>query len=349
MGKPMHITFQTMSSIKRPAISSGMFFSRSAKGSSLVSLAVSTVIMSLVALGMMSLMSLNTSESVKAFNKGDNLTAARVALDRIGRQVRMARTLGDVQGEVMIATDPYAAFPPGPSGDGFAVHANNVSMNQVLSGSACNTSATFPSIADVYYNPTNGSELGQISSWPWGGSANSGYTLDDQTLVVQVQTFTPEGWPRMVQGQSNLPALDTYVYKLVDDVERNASMGPTRWYRLEVAVFPAAGAYTNKPNGINAGVPSVLLSGIVGPLDPATNRPSIFRYMTCQGGTVQSAKNFVSGTTAFNDVSNLVNFKGVMMSVQVLTVDANRRGTVTNMRSEFYLRNNSSATIMGGA
>lgn len=101
--------------------------------------------------------------------------------------------------------------------------------------------------------------------------------------------------------------------------------------------------------GVQAGVPTVLLSGIVGPLDPATQRPSIFRYITCQGGTVQSAKNFVSGTTNFNDVSNLVNFKGVLMSVQILSVDGQKRGTVTNVRSEFYLRNNSSATIMGGA
>ncbi|MBX9571741.1 MAG: hypothetical protein K2X77_22810 [Candidatus Obscuribacterales bacterium] len=323
--------------------------SRKQNASTMVSLLVATVIMSFVAISMMSLMSLNTIESVKAFNKGDNLTAARVALDKVGRLVRMARTLGDVQGEVMVATDPYSAFPPGPSGDGFAVHANNVSLQQVLNGSACNTSATFPSIADVYYNPTNGTELGQIATWPWGGSPNAGYTLDDQTLVVQVQTFTPEGWPRMVQGQNNLPALDTYVFRIVDDNDRNARLGPTRWYRLEVATFPAPGAWTNMPAGIQPGVPTTLLSGIVGPLDPATQRPSIFRYITCQGGTVQSARNFVSGTTNFNDVSNLVNFKGVLMSVQVLSVDAQKRGTVTNLRSEFYLRNNSSATIMGGA
>ncbi len=322
---------------------------RSQNASSLVSLLVATVIMSLVAISMFSLMSLNTIESVKAFNKGDNLTAARVALDKVGRMVRMARTLGDVQGEVMVATDPYAAFPPGPSGDGFAVHANNVSLQQVLNGSACNTSATFPSLADVYYNPTTGSELSRISSWPWGGDPASGYTLDDQTLVVQVQTFTQEGWPRMVQGQNNLPALDTYVFRIVDDPDRNNRLGPTRWYKLEVAVFPAPGAWSNMAQGVQAGVPTVLLSGIVGPLDPATQRPSIFRYITCQGGTVQSAKNFVSGTTNFNDVSNLVNFKGVLMSVQILSVDGQKRGTVTNVRSEFYLRNNSSATIMGGA
>lgn len=315
----------------------------------MVSLLVATVIMSFVAISMFSLMSLNTIESVKAFNKGDNLTAARVALDKVGRMVRMARTLGDVQGEVMVATDPYAAFPPGPSGDGFAVHANNVSLQQVLNGSACNTSATFPSLADIYYNPTTGSELSRISSWPWGGNPNTGYTLDDQTLVVQVQTFTPEGWPRMVQGQNNLPALDTYVFRIVDDPDRNNRLGPTRWYKLEVAVFPAPGAWSNMAPGVQPGVPTVLLSGIVGPLDPATQRPSIFRYITCQGGAVQSAKNFVSGTTNFNDVSNLVNFKGVLMSVQILSVDGQKRGTVTNVRSEFYLRNNSSATIMGGA
>lgn len=298
---------------------------------------------------MMGLMSVNTVESVKAFNRGDNLTASRVALDKIGRLVRMARTFGDVQGEVMVATDPYAAFPPGPSGDGFAVHANHVSLQQVIDGSACNTSATFPSVADIYYNPNNGTQLGSISSWPWGGSPVSGYTLDDQTLIVQVQTFTPEGWPRMVQGQNNLPALDTYVFKIVDDQARNASMGPTRWYRLEMAVFPAPANWTNKSQSIQSGEPIVLLSGIVGPLNPATGRPSIFRYITCQGGTVQTTDTFVQGSTNFNDVSNLVNFKGVLMSVQVMTVDGRRRGTVTNLRSEFYLRNNSSATIMGGA
>ena len=318
---------------------------RSQQGTSLVSLLVATLIMGFVAISIMGLMSLNTQESRSAYLRTDSLNAARVALDKMGRLMRMARCIGDVQGTIVPSTDPYAQVASGPSTDSWAVKNGTIPSGMIEDGTATNLSTTFPSLGDPYYHPpiTTGSGKSAVTQtgtmvnqvqWPWGGSATTGYTLDGQTLIIQVPTFDDTGFPRAVQDGQTLSALDTYVYNLV---QNNQAAGT---WNLELAIFPAPLGKTNMPPGLGGGVPQVVLSNIIGPIDPVTNQPVVFQY-------VNSRDNSVTTAPIQND---LVLYSGVVCNLQILnrSTNSNRQaGQVTSLRSEMYLRNNSSCSIMG--
>lgn len=314
---------------------------RGQTGSSLVSLLVATTIMSLVAISIMSLMSLNTAEANKAYNRADTLTSSRVALDKMGRLIRMSRTVGDIQGMIALVPDSYSAFPSGMSVDTDKVKSNGVDDTDFSQNEVVSSSSRFPSDSNVLYGGANP----QMKSVPWPSSPwpTRPYQLDQQTLILQVQTFSPAGYPRKLNtsgamANTVLPALDTYVYRIVDDTSRPA-VGQTRWYKLQLTVFPAPAGLTNMPNGLQPGIPQTVLSGIVGPLDQAGN-PAIFQYLDPTTG---------GKTTTFNDAVGMVNYRGVVVNLQVMALDANRKPTMTTLRSEFFLRNNSQATITTGA
>ena len=315
---------------------------RSCKGDSLVGLLVATLIMSFVAMGIMGLMSLNVSESAKTYSRTDNLNAARTALDKLGRMVRMARSVGDVQGTTLPTTNPYANFPPGPSTDTFQTKGNTITVASVESGTAVNRSAAFPSTGDPFYGP-NGTENSK-TSWPWGGGINTPYRLAGDTLVIQVPSFDNNGYPNAVVNGLRLAAVDTYVFKVVPDPTRP---GPTSWYSLQMAAFPAPAdggtKRTNIATALQPGVPVTLLSGLVGPLDNNGNLV-VFQYVKSSDNS--STTSFAAGSQAEND---LVLYDGIVANLQIMTAGAtaNQRSTVTTLRSEMYLRNNASAQIMG--
>lgn len=328
---------------------------RNCSGTSLISLLVATTIMSFVAISMMGLLSLNTSEVNRTFNRADSLTAARVALDKMGRLIRMARTIGDVQGEVPPATDPYAAFPPGQSVDTGKVQNNNVDPLAVVTGAAVSSSAVFPSGVDFNYgdpsNPGVAPTPPWVGAWPWGGGGvNNPYRLDAQTLILQVQCFDNMGFPRKLDNgtAAPMPAMDTYVYKIVEDFQKEAQdPGATRWFRLELACFPAPANKTNMPPTMQAGVPQVVLTNIVGPVNTAdaTAMPAVFQYMDQTRNPLVLTSSFPTGS---QNEQNLIAFRGIVVNLQVMNLDANRRASVSTVRSEMFLRNNATATIMGG-
>lgn len=314
---------------------------RSQGGASLVSLLVATTIMSFVAISIMSLMSLNTAEANKAFNRADTLTSARTALDKMGRLIRMSRTVGDIQGMIALVPDSYSAFPSGMSVDTSKVVPNGVDPTDFSQNEVVSSSSRFPSDANVLYggsNPTMKSVPFPPAPWP-----SAPYQLDQQTLILQVQTFSPAGYPRKLNTSGSmantvLPALDTYVYRVVPDSSR-PDVGQTRFYQLQLTIFPAPAGLTNMPPNIQPGVPQTVLSGLVGPLDQSGN-PAIFQYLDPVTG---------GKTTMFNDNVGMVNYRGVIVNMQVLALDAARKPTMTTLRSEFFLRNNSQATITTGA
>jgi hypothetical protein len=317
---------------------------RNERGSMLVSLLIATVITSFVMMAMSTLLFTNTAEYNRLFTRTDSLIAASVAFDRLGRLIRMARSLGDIQGDTMIATDPYAAFPPGPSGDAFAVQSNSVDLSQVEAGTACNISAKFPSSADYYYNASTGALFSTIGTWPWSSSMTKGqYTLSEQTLILQVQCFDTSGIPLVIAGETNLPALDTYVFNVLQDTTRS---GPVPQYMLQMACFPAAAGITNMPTGMKPGVPVTLCTGIIGPLNTTTGLPSVFQYINSSDNSTQTNFDDSTGTGVANE-DDLILFKGVVVNVQVANTDGAGNTQDVALRSEFYLRNNSSATILG--
>ena len=81
---------------------------RSAKGDSLISLLVATLIFSFVAMAIMGMLTINVVESNKLMTRTDNISGARFGADRIGRIVRMARSLGDIQGNMSMDAPSYA-------------------------------------------------------------------------------------------------------------------------------------------------------------------------------------------------------------------------------------------------
>ncbi|MBX9686938.1 MAG: hypothetical protein K2X27_09565 [Candidatus Obscuribacterales bacterium] len=316
---------------------------RSRSGDSLIGLLVATLIFSFIGVSMMALVSLNTIESYKINARTDNISSAKVALDKIGRLIRMARSIGDVQGATRPTSNPFSDIPNGPSTDTFAVHGSTITVSQVSSGTACNTSAAFPSVGDPYYGP-NGTLNGTIASWPWGGSPNNPYRLSGDTCVLQVPTFDANGFPNCVQNAQTLAALDTYVFKVVRD---NSRPGPTRWFQLQMAVFPAPNGLSNKPSTLSPGSPVTILSGLVGPLDGNQN-PAVFQYINSSTNTATTNFDPATPQGALNE-QDLVLFSGVVANLQILSnsQSASQKASLTSLRSEMYLRNNASAAIMG--
>jgi hypothetical protein len=327
------------------------------KGESLVSVMVAALLMALVVAAIGSLAVISTSESTKLQSKVTGIDQARLALDRMGRLIRMARNIGDVQGGVIPASDPTINVPVGAVLNFEAGINDTVPVAQVKDGTACNMSASFPSIGDPYYGPSG--TLKNTTQWPWGGAP---YTLSNDTLVVQVPTFDNSGYPNKALKNDltvpNLQALDTYVYRVVPDPQHTAQIKArapeltAQFYKLEVACFPAEASQTNIPANWQPGVPNTVLKGIVGPLD-ANGRVVAFQYVNQRAIAGGQAANSI--TTNFDDSTaegeanenNLPLFTGVMCNFQIMSVDGKKRPTVELLRSEMFLRNNASATIMG--
>ena len=341
---------------------SNMTAQRSAAGETLISLLVATTIMALVAAGIMGLMSINTRELVTTFNRADNLTAARVAMDKIGRVVRQARNLGDIQGSVMPISDPYAQLPAGPSvAHPGLTSSNNANIDQIEAGTYANISAGFPSSGDIFWYPSSTQYVSPAGGWPWNGQALRLGTPPDgnpstSTLILQMQCFDANGFPRCIPsaysgGATDIPALDTYVFNVLPDTA-NTNPGPFQWYKLEMAVFPAGGTshsvgITNVPPGLIPGTPVTMLTNIVGPLDPTTHAPANFQFVCTQAGLGQNNMAFTDFTAGNGNESLLLNFRGVICNFQVMQLDSTGKPMSCIARSEFFTRNNCNATMIG--
>lgn len=330
---------------------------RSQTGESLVAVLVATLLIGIVAAAVGSLAVLSASESTRLQGRVTGVDQARLALDRIGRLVRMARNIGDLQGQVVPASDPTLNVGGDFAVDYSGLVSDTVPVDEIIAGTACNMSATFPSTGDPYYGPTG--ILKDSTQWPWGGGP---YTLSNETLVVQIPTFDDKGYPnRALQSQPeqpNIQALDTYVYRITQDDAYKAEMKKlipslnTTFYKLEVACFPAEAVSTNMPKNWKAGVPIPILRGIIGPLD-ANGKIMTFQYVNQRSIAGGQAANSV--TTNFDDSTaegalneeNLPLFTGVMCNFQIMNIDGKRKPIIETLRSEMFLRNNASATIMG--
>lgn len=322
---------------------------RSAKGDSLISLLVATVIFSFVAMAIMGMLTINVVESNKLMTRTDNISGARFGADRIGRIIRMARNLGDIQGNMSMDAPSYVgAIGAGVTSDWQnAIAGTDPSYG--LTDGANIMSAAFPSAANPYY-PT-------LTNFPsaWG---NPPYRLSSDTLVVQVPVFDNNGWPRANSYSSGgttvyLPMTDTYVFKVVPDANRTQANG-VNFYQLQMAIWPAKGltgvTNTNMPASMTAGTPITLVSGIVGPLDPADpTKIAAFQYVhrnsNYTAGPVDGPlqTNFVANGANEDEIGNFV---GVMLNIQLMSMDAAHRASVMPLRTEMYLRNNSQASCL---
>lgn len=279
----------------------------------------SAMVMGLVGAGIAGLVMLNGITERKMSNKVDDLNAARTAIERVARDVRMARNLGDVFGKMVLL---QAKDPPSIPDDIYG-----------FSGSA-----SFPSSNDPIYPSTQ--PPGGWPPAPWPVAPNPGYALSNQCLIVQSPVFDSQGFPVAKQMPNGLPPnddVDTLVYMVVKDPDSPDSK-PT--FMLQLAAFPGTGSTLALP----ANPPTTLLKGIVGPTANAApvgldNPPVCFQFLDKETGNPRDTGTDENG----NFYGNLT---GVIVQFQVQNNSASaNEPAIVGVKSEVYARNNNVQTV----
>ncbi len=307
----------------------------SAKGETLLSLLVAALLVSFVMVGLISLLSMNSTQGGFLWARMDTLNAVNYALMIMGQRVRSARNIGELYGVVPTAQGPVVQpLPPGPQQHPEAVDPSQMPNASIEDGSVTLVANYFPAAGDPLYGP-QGSVT--VSSWPWLGVIGRPYTLSSTCLILQVPAFDSKGFPQALPaaypGAPPLCALDTYVYCVVSDPDTVSHSGE---YQLQMAYFPAPTGLTNVPSGITAGTVTTVVSGIVGPKDSSGNL-SLFQY-------IEKNQNTASSTVTPLDLQN---YAGIVVNLEVINKDGRGRSSVLPIRSEMYMRNNVAATTVG--
>lgn len=320
---------------------------RTDSGETLVSLLVATLIMAFVAAAIMGLASLNTVEGNKIWNRVDSISAAREALDRVSRAVRMARSVGDMYGAVPEGSVPtVGTLPAGPSTATSAVVSDPAFVSQYLeTGQSSVASESFPSVGDPCWGPYATVPATPPSGRTLADMANNPYVLSSECLILQVPTFDGNGYPNKVPngGTRVLQAVDTYVYEIVPDLN---NPGPPQQYKMQVTAFPAPGfvagsspqrQITNVPTLLQNMQPVTIASGIIGPRDPGTGRLGVFQYCDRSNNTI----------TCVPVPANIPEYNGIVVNLEILKQENNQRASVMSLRSQTFMRNNTNATVIG--
>jgi type II secretory pathway pseudopilin PulG len=308
---------------------------RTAHGTSLVEMLVTTVIMSIIALSFMGMLLVNFHTNAKVDNVQDTANAMRIIKERIGRDVRMGRSLGDVYGDLV--QDP-------------------TSLIWYLQGSD-----SFPSANDPVYG-------GTPPTTPTGWPAPP-YRLGNQCLIVQMPVLDDhndtvslhqrnagaKGWPTMIttaegnpKPSNNVENVETHVYRVVPD-PANAN----EW----ILQYCSFGGMTK--NGYQQSAhtfgPETILTGIIGPLDK-NGQPKVFQFVkktantsTAISDVAANAESYPSDTI-LPDGSHAAEYTGVVVNLCVRrhqTTTTTRRDislTPIGFKLEVFLRNNALAT-----
>lgn len=303
----------------------------SPRGVSLVELLVCTLVMGFISAGIIGIVYLNHRTVQKVENRSDGINSARKALEQISRDVRQARSVGDYYGMVLPPTDrPVDAFTGSVTTDISVVHDDALDQGALAAGTASLRSPTFPSPGDPFYSVS-------MPGWPAGSFGGPPYTLNPDTLIVQVPVFdATSGFPVAVPLSPTVlvESMDTYVYRVVPDTVRNDGTSV-----LQVAGFP--GQNSTMPVALRM-QPKTLLTGIIGPRDQDGNL-IVFRYLP--RGQDQPILN-----PAADVVSNIA---GIMINFEILNYGSsnNRNQTggqqsVVALKSEVFMRNNTLATLI---
>lgn len=277
------------------------------RGMTLIEMLVSCAVVGLAAAGISGLMLLINLSTHRLFNKVDNLNQARQVVERIGKDLRMARNVGDVYG----ANIELHAGPP-------AVIGSEGTNRFPLPASAAGK------------NPHYSGGQTPPAGWPGAPWPARPYVLSPRTLIVQIPVFDANGFPTKVPaGTGNPPVsldqdnVDTLVYQIIED-----SKNPGE-YLLQVAGFPG------NPSSLElkSNPPQTILSGIVGPKDPLTGQLKVFQYLNRYDTTGTPQDTWVG-----NDIANIT---GVVMNLEIRRDDEGASSaTVVGLKSEMYMRNN---------
>src|SRR5262249_4799947 len=153
---------------------------RMQSGVTLIEMLASCLIIGFVGAGIAGLVMLNGMSEIKMSNKVDNLNAARNAIERIGKDVRMARNVGDIYGQkVLLGTDPLTGQPM------YGFMGTNI----------------FPDTQNPIYS--HGSPPQGYPPAPWPSS----YQIGPTCLIIQVPVFDSFGFPTSLSSGFGTPAL----------------------------------------------------------------------------------------------------------------------------------------------
>lgn len=312
-----------------------MMIYRSAHGSTVIELLISVVCTSIITLAMMSVLMWNTIIQMKSGNNLDAINAARIAIERIGKDAREARSLGDVFGDE-VQLDPNDPTMLGTQG-----------------------SSSFPSANDPIYGAGQTPPGGWPTDWPTDAAAvNPGrWILNNRCLIVQVPIYDPNGWPTQIpvgslpagkQYMGNQANVETHIYYVLDDPNNPGQ------YLLQYFVAPGAAATGYVPAQHRFG-PQTLVKGIIGPKN-ANGQPAIFQYVARRGSTDDTSGNLewnnpLSGKpqdTIPNGGSTLANFTGIIVNLEVLRSEyGQKRSATLAFKQEVFIRNNALSTSIG--
>jgi type II secretory pathway pseudopilin PulG len=309
---------------------------REASGFTLIEALISTVIMSIVSFAFMSVLLVNYKTNAKLDSMHDTINAVRAIKERIAKDVREGRSLGDVYG-----TDNYDS-----SADMHYVTGSN----------------KFPASNDPLWS-------GGIPI-PSGWSAtNNKFTLSNTCLIVQIpvlddhadnngkhyRSTTASGWPTQIPAANvSTPPQDnveTHVYQVVAD----PTAGHSGEYRLEFCSYAGAGSGSTGFTGYDPAAHNtitasgqkaeVLVSGIIGPLD-SNNVPKVFQFINPKASNVPV-------DNISNAADNIAEYTGVVCNLEIKrhqSMAATRKDISVNpigMKLEVFLRNNALATSVG--
>lgn len=357
---------------------------RSLSGQSIVELLIGTLIFSIVATVLLSMLSINTKAMSGFFNKTDVISQASDAMTKIGVLVRTARGFGDQYGVIQPNAQPMFDFSALLSGDPklkqFGINAT-APTSSLLNGTGFLLSPSFPAPGDPYYGTgilPNGMYGG---TWPMTGqmgppsgpvapAAPSQYTLAQDTLIVQVPVFvgTPPGggglgldpssdvggaqkpyiWPATYNGKQ---AGANGVMQAMDTYVFRVLPDPNQpgTWMMQEAAFPACPANVADPaGGTYTGHPTNVTLPTTGPM---TLVKGIVGPLDLNGNInvftyVEKCNNTFTNTPPDN-AHVLSDYTGIIVNMEVLKNQSGTKASVAHFKTEYYLRNNSQITLMG--
>ena len=279
-------------------------------GISLVELLVTTTVMAFVGTAIFGLFTADAGLSRKLANKLDAIDSIRSGIDNISRDVRQARTFGDIYG--------------------------NTSGQRISSAGGANQ---FPCSADPLWG-SKPSPAGWTGLWPIAMNATN--------MIVQIPVFDANGFP-LALNTSWYPNtwtaaqddLDTHVYQIIADPD---FVSHPNEFILQLWKFPGVSA-ANVAAGtkvIPAAVgPIVLVKGIIGPRD-STGNLKVFQLIDSTNPT-----NPPVDPASINP-AQLANYGGVVVNMEVkkfgntdtAVAQANNIYEVVPIKTEVFLRNN---------
>lgn len=286
---------------------------RHGSGFSMVELLVTVLVMAISSSAIFGMLITIMGQSHKLQNRCDTIEVARNGLEKVGRDMRGGRSLGDVFG---------------------------TEVNNMVEGSDI-----FPSSR----NPLYGAGQTPPNGWPvWSDfSKPESFRLSNTTLVVQVPVFDQNGWPSAIPqvqlppGMQTQANVETHIYMVVPDPQF-----PGEW-QLQWAKIPGAAVPGYDAANLRPSTSQTIATGIVGPLNPMTGQPRVFQYLDKLDGTGTPRDTIPDPQNMVNYSGVIINLE-IRQHRDTSQVSGKFiKTSILALKSEIFLRNNSIATTVG--